>query len=250
MDRNDFEAIERFCEGKMTEEEKQDFEEALSKDQTLSNEMKNYLVSRTAIAMASNERLKARLDILGKSHDLHITPKKNYIPYLPVAAGISLFIGLGFIITQYLRGPLTSQEIYLSYYKSPDVYDYSVRSSENDSSLFIWHTALNYFSQKEYSKALEKLNRLTEIQYAEMLPDAYFLMAICLMEAEDYGKALQALDQAGPESNYNVEIPYYKALCLIKMDKRSEAADLLEEIIQTRDHPYKRNARGILRKLK
>ena len=76
------------------------------------------------------------------------------------------------------------------------------------------------------------------------------MLAICHMETEAFNDAITAFGHVKPESSVVFAMQYYKALCLIKMNKNQEAADLLVAIKNQDEHPYRRNARKLLRMLK
>jgi tetratricopeptide (TPR) repeat protein len=243
----DLEILEKFCEGSMSKAEKDAFEKAMQTDEGLSIEVKNYFISKSAIANASNERLKNHLDDMGQDLDLTYYPKTRLLQYMLAAAGICLLIGLGWIMMYYFQRPKTTDEIFLSYYQRPDISEFTERSLGGDSSLLIWNTALDNYSKHEILKASGEFEQLTNNQSAIPFSKVFYLLAICYMESNEFEKAIQAFDHVGAESSFVYAMQYYKALCFIKMDKRQEAIDMLNTIKQQPGHPYGKQAKRLLR---
>jgi len=243
----DLEILEKFCEDSMSKAESEAFEKAMQTDAELSNEVKSYFLSRSAIANASNERLKKHLDDIGQDLDLAYDPKTRFLQYMLAAAGICLLIGVGWIMMYYFLRPRTIDEIFLSYYQRPDVSEFSERSLGSDSSLLIWNTALDNFSKQEIHKASGEFEQLTNGQSDIPFSKVYFMLAICYLESKDYEKAIAAFDHIRSESNFTYAMQYYKALCFIKMDKKQEAIDLLNNIKHQTGHPYGKQAKRLLR---
>ena len=71
---------------------------------------------------------------------------------------------------------------------------------------------------------------------------AYFMLALCYMEMNNTQKAIQTFGRVSDQSNFVYMKQYYSALCLIKMDKKKEASDLLLKIAKDQNHPYRKNA--------
>ncbi len=54
----DLEILENFYEGRMSNSERESFEKLITADAQAAADLQNYILSRTAIASASNDRLK------------------------------------------------------------------------------------------------------------------------------------------------------------------------------------------------
>jgi hypothetical protein len=245
----EFDILEKYCEGRMQKAEKDAFEEAMRADAGLSDEVKSYFLSKAAIASASNLRLKKHLDEMGQELDLSDVSGRRFIQYILAAAGICLLIGMGWMMMHFFGFRKTTGEIYLAHYERPDVSEFAERSIGSDSSLVTWNTALDNFSRHEILKASREFEQLTDNQGTIPFSHVYFMLAICAMESNDFEKATAAFDHVKSGSNFVFATQYYKALCLIKMNKKPEATDLLRSIKSQSAHPYRKQARRLLRML-
>ena len=245
----EFEILEKYCEGRMQKAEKEAFEETLRTDAGLSDEVKSYFLSKSAIASASNQRLKKHLDEMGQGLDLADASRTRFVQYILAAAGICLLIGMGWMMMHFFGFRKTAGEIYLAYYERPDVGEFAERSIGSDSSLVIWNTALDNFSRHEILKASREFEQLTDNQGAIPFSNVYFMLAICAMESDDFEKAIDAFDHVKSGSSFAFAMQYYKALCFIKMNKKQEASDLLRSIKNQPAHPYHKHAKRLLRML-
>lgn len=247
--KEDLALLEKYVEGKMTARERAEFEKALVQDNDLINELKKYLLSKTAIEHASNERIKRQLDEIGTTLEQRHSQKTRWVTILLAAAGIALLIGLGWVMKRSFQHPRTHEEIFLSYYQRPGVYEMEYRGSGSDSSILIWNRAINCYASGEIQKAI------TEFEYLSSLPDlafssgVYFFLGISYLESDKPEKAIQAFKQVSTGSRYNLETQFYRALCLIKLDKQKDAADLLYTIKNNHGHPYRKKASKILKEL-
>jgi hypothetical protein len=245
----DLETLEKFCEGRMTKEEKEAFELILREDPGVAATLKNYLLSKSAISAASDDRLKMHLDEIGKGME-NFRHKPYIYVYLRVAAVICLLIGIGWFMTHFFGRQKSTQQLYLAYYHRPELGDLSVRSLENDSSLVIWQAALDHYNKHEIKKASIEFGQLLHDQNTIPVSSVHFILAICYMELNQQEKASRELELVRAESDYALISQYYKALCYIEMNKTNEAIGLLQQIANNREHPNNKDARRILRELK
>ena len=245
----DLAQLEKYSEGKMSAEERVEFEKALQQEASLSDELKKYLLSKSAIAHASNERLKKHLDELGRTIEDGYSQKTTLRPYLLAAAGIALLLGLGWAMIRYFQPRMTHDEIFLSFYQRPENYEMADRSSGSDTALIIWNTAMSYYSNHEIQKAVREFEYLTKLPDVTFLSRVYFFLGIGYLESNNFKKAIQAFDKVSTGSSYAFETQFYKALCFIKLNKQKEAVDMLRGIQNNMNHPYRKEALKILKML-
>jgi tetratricopeptide (TPR) repeat protein len=238
----DLETLESFYEGRMSDSERETFEKLVISDVQVANELQNYILSKTAITSASNERLKKHLIESGRGLSMKDPNKAPYMRYLAIAASIVLIIGLGWVLFYFLHPHRSTEEIYLSYYQRPDIDEFTVRGEDNDSSQLFWDRGLNYYANHKIDKAAAEFNKMIQMKKATSASKAYFMLALCYMEMNDTQRAIQTFGQVSDQSNFVYMKQYYSALCLIKMDKKKEASDLLKKIVQDQNHPYRKNA--------
>jgi tetratricopeptide (TPR) repeat protein len=238
----DLEILENYYEGRMSSSEKESFERLIVSDAQVAADLQNYITARTAIAEASRERLKQHLVESGKVNSLADRKKVPFSRYLAIAASIAILIGLGWSMFHFLRPQKSMQEIYLSYYERPDINEFTVRGSDNDSSQLFWDQGLNYYSNHNIKMAAGEFNKMIRMNKSASASKAYFMLALCEMEMNETQKAMQTFGQVSDQSTFVYMKQYYSALCLIKMQKKKEASELLQKIIKDQNHPYRRNA--------
>jgi tetratricopeptide (TPR) repeat protein len=238
----DLEILENYYEGRMSTSEKKSFEKLLVSDAQVAADLQNYVFSKTAIAASSNQRLKKHLIESGKVLQMQDHRKAPFKRYLAIAASIAILIGIGWVIFQFLHPQKTTEEIYLSYYQRPDISEFTVRGEDNDSSQLFWDQGLNYYANHKIDKAAAEFNKMIQRNKTASASKAYFMLALCYMEMNDTQKAIQTFGRVSDQSNFVYMKQYYSALCLIKMDKKKEASDLLLKIVKDEHHPYRKNA--------
>jgi tetratricopeptide (TPR) repeat protein len=245
----ELEILENYYEGRMSDSEREAFEKLIVSDALAANELQNYILSRSAIASASNERLKKHLLESGASINMSGQRKNPFTRFLALAASIALLLGLGWVLFHFLQPQKTGDEIYLSWYQRPDISDFAVRGDDNDSSQVFWDRGLDYYANHKIDKAAAEFNKIIRINKTVSASKAYFMLGLCYMEMNDTQKAIKTFGQVNDKSNFVFMKQYYSALCYIKMDKKKEASDLLQRIVQDQNHPYRKNAIRILREL-
>jgi tetratricopeptide (TPR) repeat protein len=245
----ELEILENYYEGKMSNSEKEAFEKLIISDTQVAEEMQNYILSRTAIASASNERLKKHLIESGNVLEMSEQGKNPFTRFLRIAASLAILMGLGWVLFHFLQPQKSSEEVYLSYYQRPDVAEFTVRGEDNDSSQLFWDRGLDYYANHNIEKAAAEFNKFILNNKTSSASKAYFMLALCYMEMNNTQKAIQTFGQVNDKSNFVFMKQYYCALCYIKMDKKKEASDLLQKIVQDQNHPYRKNAIRILREL-
>jgi tetratricopeptide (TPR) repeat protein len=238
----DLEMLENYYEGRMSHSEKESFEKLLISDARVAEELRNYILSKTAVDNAAKERLKEHLKLSGKDLQISDHRKAPFTRFLAIAASIAIIVGLGWVIFLSIHHKKSNEEIYLSYYQRPDITEFTVRGNDNDSSQLFWDQGLDYYANHKIEKAAAEFNKMLLIKKAASASEAYFMLALCYMEMDDTQKAIQTFGQVSDQSNFVYMKQYYSALCLIKMDKKKEASDLLLKIVKDQNHPYRKNA--------
>jgi tetratricopeptide (TPR) repeat protein len=238
----DLEILEKYYEGRMSKSEKDAFEKLVVSDAEVAGDLQNYVLSKTAIAAGSNQRLKKHLIGSGKSLPVSGQTKAPFTRYLAIAASIAILIGIGWLIFQFVHPQKSNEEIYIAYYQRPDINEFTVRGEDNDSGQVFWDLGLNYYANHKIDKAAVEFSKIIQINKTVSASKAYFMLALCYMEMNDTQKAIQTFGRVSDQSNFVYMKQYYSALCLIKMDKKKEASDLLLKIVKDQNHPYRKNA--------
>ena len=238
----DLEILEKYYEGRMSKSEKDAFEKLVVTDAELASDLQNYVLSKTAITAGSNQRLKKHLLESGKVLAVPGERKAPFTRYLAIAASIAILIGIGWVIFRFVHPQKSTEEIYIAYYQRPDINEFTVRSEDNDSGQVFWDQGLNYYANHKIEKAVAEFNKIIQTNKTTSASKAYFMLALCYMEMNNTQKAIQTFGQVSDQSNFVYMKQYYSALCLIKMDKKKEASDLLLKIVKDQNHPYRKKA--------
>jgi tetratricopeptide (TPR) repeat protein len=245
----DLEIIENFYEGRMSSPERETFERLINTDAEAAAEVQNYILSRTAITSASNDRLKKHLLDSGKGLEIPEKGRPSFTRYLAIAASMAILTGLGWVLFLLFHTQKSPEEIYLSFYQRPDVSEFTVRGEDSDSSQLFWARGLDYYASHKIKMAAAEFNKMIRINKTISASRAYFMLALCYMDMNETRMAIQTFEQVSDQSDFVFMKQYYSALCLIRMEKKKDAADLLQKIVRDQNHPYRNNAIRILREL-
>ncbi len=108
--------------------------------------------------------------------------------------------------------------------------------------------AMAYYNQKKYGQALRLMNQIagdnTNVQLT-------FFQSICLLFTDQPEEAVTGFDTIITVMNpaYYDEAVYYKAIALLRLDKKSQALVLLENLAEMFS-PYSQKAKALMDKLK
>jgi len=158
------------------------------------------------------------------------------------AAMIIVLIGLAGILN---TGMQSTENTYNKYFESPTWASERSVSSTMDNI----QTAKVYFQKEQYQKVLEVLNN-TEVTEDEVFV-ADFYKGLSYQNMENFEQAIQAYSKVVNHGNnlFIEEAEWYKSLCYIKLNEKTEAKQELIAVIDRKGH-YEKDAKAILRKLK
>jgi len=107
--------------------------------------------------------------------------------------------------------------------------------------------AMQFYNQKRYSDALGMLN---QVQPSDSNPQVTFFKGICLLYSGAHSDAVTELDKIIQEMNpsYYDEAIYYKAIALIRQDKKAEALEQLKNLAEMFS-PFSVRAKEMLDKI-
>lgn len=108
------------------------------------------------------------------------------------------------------------------------------KTQRNRNSKFLAHLiiqrAMKLFSQKQFDASAEELQTLYDFNKQDA--NVQFYLGMCYFEKQQYSKALVMFD-TNIENEINVfhqESVYYRALCLLKTNKKEEAKQVFQQI--------------------
>jgi len=234
--------IERYIAGEMDQTEKFWFEKELTGNELLQKEL--LLRKKTDAILERQDIISLRnklvtLEIARK--DEMIKNGKLSMPRFRFAAIFAGLIILGSITFLSFRTESTS-EIYKKYYQ---VYDNPGPSRSSETT---YNEAIDYFKQKEFSKALEGFKA-----YLKNKPESSqieFLSGVSFMEIKNFPDAESAFHKVVDRkiNSYTIDAKWYLAMCYIATEDKVRAKVQLHEIIKS-ESIYRNRARQILRHL-
>lgn len=230
MENNKEEIIDAYLQGRLSQKENQVFEQQLAKDQALREELEFRKNLQIAVTIRERKRLKAILSAKTKQKS------DEDIYRWKLAAAVS---GLIFIVaaTIFFFNKDSNDKLFLAYYETfPNIEVPTVRGSLDLHGLT---DAFLAYDNEEYE--LAQLLFKDHFQVNEDFVSGFY-GAMASIEIGDFNTALELLINAG-ESPDAYEVPrlWYMALLNIKLEKQSDAMELLNAIAQM-EHPLAANA--------
>ncbi len=157
-------------------------------------------------------------------------------------AMIVVLIGLAGILN---TGMQSTQGTYAKYFETPA---WASERSVN-ASLDAIQTAKIYFQQSDYQKVIKELDNIAPQKDQAFV--AQFYKGLSYQNLDQYDNAIQEYTKVVDHGNnlFVEEAEWYKALCYLKANKRSEARAELLAVIDRKGH-YEKDAKAIIRKLR
>lgn len=227
-----FERIERFLSGLMSDTETHEFEAQLKKDKVLANEVRLQRQSMDTVRFAE---FKTKMQ---KYHDLRSSePSGRNFGWFAAAASVALLLGIGwyffvmnnsadsefaqFIVAEPgLPVPMSAVSDYVFYdamvdYKNEN-YEKAIQKwetlkmSDSDSDTLNYYIACAFFNKKDYTKAISLLNQVAEMKTSSFYDKSeYYLLAAAILTGDD---ALIERIHPQPSSPYKSNMDAMKSL--------------------------------------
>jgi predicted Zn-dependent protease len=236
--------IARYAEGEMSAGESQAFEQALTADETLRqqlafyhdvhNSLQQHFTKDARQAQLEETLQQMRGEYFAKqSKPARVVSINRYLRYVMGAAAVLL-------ITLFLLKPW--QSLY-DQYSDVQMVNPAERGENTDSLL---QQAYTDFTNKKYTEAAAKLNQVKTARPDDSYSAFYY--GIAEMHAGNTAEARQALNALYEgESVYKYEAAFYMAVCFLKEDNKSSAREWLQKI--PADAANHSKARELLKKL-
>ena len=243
--------LERYLLGRMSEQEKQAFEQQLSTDATLADELELYRDTVAGIRLEGSQALKERLrEVEASLADQRVSRpsedqearRRPLMIWLAIAASLLAVILLGYLVL-----PGTSPEDrYAVYYQPyPNLINPTPRSAEGVEETLL-ERAMRAYDNQQYVQALA----LFEQGNAFSNPGYTFYYAASYLGSNQPQKAIPLLERVArnQKSLFYAPALWYLALAHLKMNNPAEAIPYLEKVA-ARDGDYAREAGQLLREL-
>jgi tetratricopeptide (TPR) repeat protein len=229
-DSKQFDQIEEYLLNKMSDREKQKFEEELNYNPLLNESVEQH---RTMIQAIEREGMREKI---GQFHKNTIEKKggtedrKNkptftisrFIPFL-VAASVLILVGIG--LFRFLTPSITNKKIFSEFFE-PDPGLITPMSASAD---YLFYDGMIDYKLNEYQAAITKWENITD-QFTGS-DTLYYFLGVAHLALENDMQAIDYLQQAlqTPDNEFIHETRYYLGLAYLKQGKINEAEKLLEE---------------------
>jgi tetratricopeptide (TPR) repeat protein len=248
METIDYDAyVERYVHGLMSEDERIWFEKELKDNPELNTQLAFF--QNLEAAMNEKDVFDFREEV-SQAHDTYVNSRKRrklLIRTASIAAVLTGAVILVLALTQLNEKPYTNQEVYAMYYQ-PYQSTMTVRSGNGEGSN-MFNQAINHYKIGEYSQAIQIFDRIIAEQKDNHAAQLY--QGISNMEIKQFPAAERSfqsiLDQG--ENMYVQQAEWYKGLCYLMMNRRTDAVAHFQKIAKGQGH-YKDLAREVLAKLK
>ncbi len=240
--------IENYLQGKLTEEKRREFESRLAKDPDLAKDTENMRLLIAGILAAGQEQMK---DELQKIHQEVIEQKVKRIPIrryaLATAAVIALFI-VSALFLKVFNTQLPPEKAYDKFYHLYSS-DNMTRSSESNTMDADISDAFETYNAGNYQTALAGFEKIINTDESNM--EVHFYAGLSLMELENFDKAEMHFNYIIENQGiiYLKSATWYKALCLLKLDKVPDSKQVLTIISDDTSSPYAKDAQKLLKSL-
>lgn len=225
MTEEQYQQIERYVSGQLSEQEKEALEQQLQNDPELQKALNEHKQAAQAVRAAAFEEQKSRIRQLDQQRG-----GQNWKRMLQIAAAAAvLLIPLSYFLW---RSPATSQLAmeYLEPY--PD--RITVMGSEQS-----LNEAMQAYNTKDYETALSLLKR---IETADRTPLLELYQAICLLELEKCEPAQELLNPlANSEESVQEAANWYRILALVQCEQEAEASEALQALLGNENQRYNRS---------
>jgi len=243
------EIIEAYSEGKLSVQEKTDFEERLKSDNELAEELKLYNALIAGIRDKDTISLKEKLKKLDKELDNKVSPKiisihKNKIRYFYYAAAVFLIL---LIPLYFLINTNSNKNIAEKYYEKDK--GLAVLMSDNNRNLKL-DNAMNLYKQGNYKESLIIINELLQITPANDTINYY--SGVLNYELHNNDKAIEDFKKtlSNNASAFKEKAEFRLALTYLLIDNTEKAKEIFKIISESSSHLYKEKSEEILNELK
>ena len=228
-----FELIENYFEGKLSEEEKASVDSLLLSNSDFKDEFELYKNIVSGIKDAGKEKLKNRLKEADKELDsasnvIERGEGNSYLKIFAVAASVVLIIGVS---------------IFYFFIKSPDYSALAIKFYEPEKGLPVemgitnkpMDEVMNDFNKGDFMGAKGKLEKISEVNSNDTI--SYFL-GVVSYELKDYKEAIADFTRVKTTSNYSDKAQYRLVLCYLKTSKKDEALNGINVALQNRENKF------------
>lgn len=243
MDNNkDFNLIEKYLSGKLSDTEKQSFDNRLAEDESFAQELENHQTAHKALDFLVASNLKAQLqEMEAESKVVSLRKRrKTRLSILSVAASVLVLIGTFYIILP--QNNLSNTELAAAYYEEPD---FGTRGSTAANAL---NEGINALQNNDLATAITQLGEVKDSD-PDYLVAQYFLGHAYYSNGQ-FNEAEQSFSIVGNSNDlrYVEQAQWYQLLSCLAQD--ASCTDQLNELIEEDNHSFHNEAVEISKRQK
>lgn len=255
------EQIELYAFGKLSGEALLDFEARLAADPAFAaavareSEMLRALRLAPEVDLLREQLNRIEIEQLA-ADEISGKRKEQVVPvhwYLAAAAAVLLAIAAIWFFRQ--SPVLTPEQIFAAHFHPPKTLNKGVPRGETDADTSAqtefrkaWARADRQYTLGNYNTAMQTWQRLAAQPEARgFQSDLYYAAGLAAMQAGDFPAAISLFEKIPPGS-FQSEVPWYVALCQLRVGNLSEAKKGFKQIAGA-GSPFAREAREILARL-
>lgn len=229
------ELIEQYCEGKLSAQEKTDFETRLLIDTEFKEEFELYKAIVAGIKEQGEDNLKTKLKLA--DNELDNAPKiielkkenKKSIKYWAVAATIIFILGLGLFWSLVNKTDLP--QLANTYYEKEKGLPNEMSVTQNQLA-----DAMNLYKSGDYVATKNKLEFLLKENNTN--DTLQYFYGVVNYELENYRASRAGFNSVKPESNYYEKAQYRLILIDLKINDKQSAINKIDDCLLNKHHLY------------
>lgn len=234
--------IDRYCSGSLSEAEKRDFELKMNQNPGLKEEVEQHADLIKGMQHHFSSELKSRLKESDQASEGSKSYRRFFFNSLAVAATISLFFVLGYV----LMDNASPEALYQTHYQAyPNIVNPVERSASAESGEL--NNAMRAYELGDYQEAVTLFE-----QAEEPLSTSYeFYLAISYLELANYQSALELLkkvEQSDVEA-YHYPALWYQGMAYLAQKDTENAKQILKQLSESEDNYYSAKASELLQEL-
>ncbi len=245
------EELEKYINNELSLEQLASFEENLSSNKKLQNEIElvkdidKALAEPDVMLLRSNLQNIAQQNVAKKQKERLFIGKfsiRHLIPYTSVAVSIIFFLAISGIFS----ASESSSEIYKKFYNKYEMAG-TVRSADLNENI-TFALALQKYENKQYEEALKLFSKVVAEDPDNMA--SHFYSGISLQETGRYNKAIHEYETVivNKDNLFTEQAEWYTGLCLLQTDNNKKAYKLFKKIALSKGF-YQQKAELILKKI-
>jgi tetratricopeptide (TPR) repeat protein len=228
----DIDLIDRYIEGKLTNEDLILFEEKLKSDPEFAQDVETHKMAINVIFLHSRDELKKKLNDI---HDNRMNKAFTMNVSYRVAASIAVIFLVSSVVfyLAVIRTPDYSKLFDDTFVPYQDMISQQSRGDNNENKTLI-NDAMNYYNQKKFDKAILIFDKILRSKQSNDAVIYYY--GISCLGSKENNIAIELLSQlsVNPESMFYEQARWYLALgYLFKKDKEN-TVKILHDIIRNK----------------